>query len=115
MCTPAKCKPQPGSFLDNLNSLSAAEDFFTALDLPFDQKVVSVNRLHILKRFHDLLDVTALVELDDMAQKSACRVALEMAYAPFADGSGGPKTFKVFQEQKAKMGFVPLSALGPAR
>lgn len=114
MCTPAKCKPQEGSFLEALNRLSAAEDFFSAVDLPFDQKVVSVNRLHILKRFHDLLDVTALVGLDDVAQKSACRVALEAAYASFAEG-GGPKTFKVFQDQKTKMGFVPLSALGPAR
>ncbi|CAA7615271.1 nitrogenase-stabilizing/protective protein NifW [Magnetospirillum sp. UT-4] len=108
MCTPSLCKPAEGSFLHGLGQLSTAEDFFQALGLPFDQKVVSVSRLHILKRFHDLLDIPALTPLDEAAQRTACRAALETAYQEFAAG-GGTKTFKVFQG--ATMGFVPLGSL----
>lgn len=108
MCSPAQCKPAEGSFLHRLQQLSSAEQFFETLGVEFDQKVVSVNRLHILKRFHDKLDMASLQGLDDGAQATACRYALEQAYQEFADGTG-VKTFKVFQETKS--GFVPLSAL----
>jgi nitrogenase-stabilizing/protective protein len=43
------------AFLDQMSGLSSAEDFFKALDVPFDEHVVRVNRLHILKRMHDYL------------------------------------------------------------
>lgn len=112
MCSPAKCKPVEGSLLASLEKLSAAEQFFEALDLAFDQQVVNVNRLHILKRFNALLDMESLRGLDDGAARVACRHALEKAYGEFAAGQG-QKTFKVFQE--AKTGFVPLSALGSFR
>lgn len=112
MCTPAQCKPEAGSFLDSLGKLSTAEEFFAALEVPFDQTVIHVSRLHILKRFHDLLDTASLRILDDGAQKVACQIALTKAYQDFASG-GGAKTFKVFQQ--AKMGFVPLSDIMPAR
>jgi nitrogenase-stabilizing/protective protein len=108
MCTPAQCKPAEGSFLDRLGKLSAAEQFFEALDVPFDQRVVNVSRLHILKRFNQLLDMESLKGLEDGAARTACRYALEKAYGEFAAGEG-KKSFKVFQDVKA--GFVPLSAL----
>lgn len=108
MCSPAKCKPTAGSFLDTLSKLSAAEQFFQALDVAFDQQVVNVSRLHILKRFNALLDMESLRDLEDGAARVACRHALEQAYGEFAAGQGA-KTFKVFQESKT--GFVPLSAL----
>jgi nitrogenase-stabilizing/protective protein len=112
MCTPAKCKPAAGSFLEALSKLSAAEQFFAALDVAFDPHVVNVSRLHILKRFNALLDMESLRGLDDGAARVACRHALETAYGEFAAGQG-QKTFKVFQA--AKTGFVPLSALGSFR
>ncbi|MBX9635444.1 MAG: nitrogenase-stabilizing/protective protein NifW [Magnetospirillum sp.] len=108
MCSPAQCKPAEGSFLDSLTKLSNAEQFFEALDLAFDQSVVNVSRLHILKRFNALLDMSSLRELEDGAARVACRHALQKAYAEFAEGQG-QKTFKVFQD--AKTGFVPLSSL----
>jgi nitrogenase-stabilizing/protective protein len=108
MCTPAKCKPAEGSFLDSLSKLSSAEQFFEALDLAFDQSVVNVSRLHILKRFNSLLDMESLKALEDGAARIACRHALEKAYQEFAGGEG-QKTFKVFQDLKT--GFVPLSAI----
>lgn len=112
MCTPAKCKPAEGSFLDRLGQLSAAEQFFEALDVAFDQQVVSVHRLHILKRFNALLDMESLRGLEDGAARATCRHALEKAYGEFASGQG-EKTFKVFKDTKT--GFVPLSALGSFR
>jgi|AGTN01.1.fsa_nt_gi Nitrogen fixation protein NifW. len=112
MCTPAKCKPVEGSFLASLQKLSSAEQFFEALDVAFDQKVVSVHRLHILKRFNALLDMESLRTLEDGAQRIACRHALEKAYGEFAEGKG-EKTFKVFQDTKS--GFVPLSSLDSFR
>jgi len=109
MCSPAQCKPAEGSFLDRLSKLSSAEQFFEALDVAFDQQTVNVSRLHILKRFNQLLDMEALKGLDEGAARIACRYALEKAYGEFAAGEG-QKTFKVFQE--VKTGFVPLTALG---
>jgi nitrogenase-stabilizing/protective protein len=112
MCSPAKCKPATGSFLDSLARLSDAEQFFEALDVAFDPQVVNVSRLHILKRFNALLDMEALRDLEDGAVRIACRHALQKAYDEFAAGQG-QKTFKVFQDSKT--GFVPLSALGSFR
>lgn len=112
MCTPAQCKPAEGSFLDRLSQLSAAEQFFEALDVAFDQQVVSVHRLHILKRFNALLDMASLRVLEDGAARIACRHALEKAYGEFASGQG-EKTFKVFKDSKT--GFVPLSSIGSFR
>lgn len=109
---PAQCKPAEGSFLDRLSKLSAAEQFFDALDVAFDQQVINVYRLHILKRFNALLDMAALRDLEEGAARIACRHALEKAYGEFAAGEG-QKTFKVFQDQKT--GFVPLSSIGSFR
>ncbi|NFV79129.1 nitrogenase-stabilizing/protective protein NifW [Magnetospirillum aberrantis] len=112
MCSPAQCKPADGSFLDTLARLSAAEEFFDILDVAFDQQVVSVHRLHILKRFNALLDMSALRALEDGAQRVACRHALEKAYLEFASGQG-LKDFKVFKDTKT--GFVPLSSIRSVR
>ncbi|MCR6632265.1 MAG: nitrogenase-stabilizing/protective protein NifW [Magnetospirillum sp.] len=95
-----------------MSKLSAAEQFFDALDVAFDQQVINVYRLHILKRFNALLDMAALRDLEEGAARIACRHALEKAYGEFAAGEG-QKTFKVFQDQKT--GFVPLSSIGSFR
>lgn len=112
MCSPAQCKPEAGGFLDSLAKLSAAEDFFDALDLAFDQQVVNVHRLHILKRFNALLDMASLRGLEDGPVRVACRHALEKAYMEFASGQG-QKDFKVFKDTKT--GFVPLSSIRTVR
>jgi nitrogenase-stabilizing/protective protein len=40
--------------LEEFNQLTNAEDFFQFLALPYDPKVVNVNRLHILQKFSQL-------------------------------------------------------------
>lgn len=93
--------------LQTLAGLSSAEQFFDALGVPFDPKVVNVSRLHILKRFRELMR-----DLGDDAGEAQCRAALEAAYGEFAAGQGR-KTFKVFRD--AMPGFVPLTDLVAAR
>ena len=36
-----------------LDELVSAEDFLDYFDVPYEARVVQVNRLHILQRFHD--------------------------------------------------------------
>jgi len=43
------------TFLDELEALESAEDFLNYFDIPFDQGIVHVNRLHILQRYHNYL------------------------------------------------------------
>ncbi|MFW5642368.1 MAG: nitrogenase-stabilizing/protective protein NifW [Roseicyclus sp.] len=46
-------------FERELAELASAEDFLDHFDVAYDVDVVRVNRLHILKRFHDYLDQDA--------------------------------------------------------
>jgi nitrogenase-stabilizing/protective protein len=87
-----------------LSKLSAAEEFFAALGVPYEQSVMNVNRLHILKRFYQYLrqekDLDGLAE-DAMYQRY--RSLLLKAYQDFVHSSAAQeKVFKVFQDAEAK-------------
>lgn len=100
--------------LERLRGLSAAEDFFMALEVPFDQKVVSVNRLHILKRFQHYMTEAGVRDAEPERQLRLCRDCLVQAYDDFLIGDARTyKVFRVFQQddQPASPPFVPLSAL----
>jgi nitrogenase-stabilizing/protective protein len=105
------------SIMDELARLSAAEEFFAVLDVPYDQTVLNVARLHILRRMGDYLRTAELSSLDDDALRRACRSYLEVAYQDFMQSS--PMTQRVFKVHKdavapkkaPKMPFVPLTAL----
>ena len=83
---------------ETLDKLSAAEEFLDFFAIPYDQSVVNVNRLHILKRFHDYLRRESdLAELDDCALRTRYRTLLERAYQDFvASNAVTEKVFKVF-------------------
>ena len=70
--------------LDTLATLSAAEQFFETLRVPFDPSVVNVSRLHILKRFKEVLRSTDLDGLEEYEVEAVCRAALIEAYEDFA-------------------------------
>ena len=95
--------------LERLAQLSAAEQFFAALDVAFEQTVLNVHRLHILKAFHDRLKKTDFDGLDDETASGLCRTALAESYQDFVSGAGA-KTFKVFN-QRGQRAFVPLADL----
>ena len=82
-----------------LDELSSAEDFLDYFDVPYDTKVVQVNRLHILQRFHDYLAKQAPnLPPEESAQHSIYRLWLERAYKDFeASDALTEKVFAVFQ------------------
>jgi nitrogenase-stabilizing/protective protein len=43
-------------FESDLKELSSAEDFLDYFGISYDLRIVQVNRLHILQRFHDYLN-----------------------------------------------------------
>ncbi|MEM6255457.1 MAG: nitrogenase-stabilizing/protective protein NifW [Cyanobacteria bacterium P01_D01_bin.156] len=85
--------------LAQFNQLKDAEDYFKFFGLTYDPKVVNINRLHILRKF------SQLVQEEDKAQPeaqklNAYRQALQTAYNLFLTSSSvEQKLFKVFQDQ----------------
>lgn len=94
--------------LDRLADLTTAEEFFEALDVPYDPKLLRVNRLHVLQRFHDYL---ARYTEPDTATVRACLTA---AHCDFQRSSPQrERVFAVFRQDTDHAGrtFVPLDAL----
>ena len=91
-----------------LAEMTSAEDFLDYFEIAFNPKIVEVNRLHILQRFHDYLQQT---NAPDRADYVRC---LQRAYQDFVDSDAlTEKVFKVFHRQ-AQRGEVriPLADIG---
>ncbi len=105
------------SVLNEMMRLSAAEEFFDVLGVPYDPGVVNVARLHILRRMGQYLREADLASIDDPAIRTACRETLERAYADFLHSSPiEERVFKVHQDAikpalPVQRPFVPLSAI----
>ena len=107
------------SILDELSRLSAAEDFFTLLDVPFEPSIVNVARLHILRRMGQYLRGEDFSGMSEGELRDACRACLEQAYRDFTQSSPiEQRVFKVHQDAikpkepaEPMRAFVPLSAL----
>ena len=85
--------------LESLKSLETAEDFLEHFDVPFDQRVVDVNRLHILQRLHDRLAESDLERMDDARLHETVSTFLERAYQDFVESDARTeKVFKVFHQ-----------------
>ena len=101
-------------FTDDLDDLETAEDFLRFFHVTYDQRVVNVNRLHILHRFHDYLsDDIGMEGLDDEGTTARYRFHLERAYQDFVVSNAiAEKTFKVHKDEARKMAdpFVPLDS-----
>ncbi len=82
-----------------LGKLSSAEEFLEFFGVQYEQRVVNVNRLHILKRFNQYLAQRAFSGMDDAGIRAEYRALLERAYNDFvASDAATEKVFKVFQE-----------------
>ena len=91
------------SVIDELGRLSAAEEFFTFLDVPFEATVVQVARLHILRRMGQYLkgsQIDGIFEgLSEAEVKALCREHLKQAYQDFVNSSPiQERLFKVHKE-----------------
>ena len=94
-------------FAARLAACSTAEDYLTLLDVPHDQRVVDVNRLHILRHFS-----RRLADLHGTADPVPYREALTASYQAFVTGTSlDHRLFKVLQD-RAPQAFVPLSDVG---
>jgi nitrogenase-stabilizing/protective protein len=107
------------SLIDAMQRLSAAEDFFALLDLPYSPEVMHRARLHVLKRMGQMLAGGALAGLDEEAAREKARAILRAAHDEFLAAPAIEKRlFKVLAERdpkaaKKRGAFVPLSAIAP--
>jgi nitrogenase-stabilizing/protective protein len=85
--------------LDKLERLSAAEDFFAVLDVPYDEARLRVARLHILKRMGEYLKGDDLAGLPDALAATRARATLQRAHADFERSSPlAERVFRVLKE-----------------
>ena len=74
------------TWLDQLQQLSAAEDFFETLNVSYDPAVLRVVRLHVLQRFNTYIQqAEGLAAMDETSGKALCakgRAAPELVYHP---------------------------------
>ena len=97
-------------FAAELAELESAEDFLDYFGIAFDPRVVQVNRLHILQRFHDYLGGRG-----PAPDRAAHRECLALAYADFVHSDAvTEKVFGVFK-RAAGIATVPLAAIGRGR
>ncbi len=99
--------------LDTLKSLETAEDFLDHFAIPHEQRVVDVNRLHILQRLHDRLADADLETMDDGRLHETFSAFLAGAYQDFVTSDARTeKVFKVFHRTKPTGG-VPGRTMVP--
>jgi nitrogenase-stabilizing/protective protein len=87
----------------DLKRLSAAEELFTYLDVPYEAEVLNVSRLHILRKMGNLLRAAPSADGADAADEEAVRATfkahLEQAYAELCEkGPLEQRLFKVHQD-----------------
>lgn len=99
--------------LKQLSKLSAAEEFLDFLGVEYDQHIVNVNRLHILKRFQQYMAATPyLKQADDGQMHATCKKLLTNAYHDFVQSTAQrEKLFKVFKQNEHS---VPITNLRTA-
>lgn len=96
----------------DLDELQSAEDFLEYFSIEYDQKVVHVNRLHILQRFHDYIDQVESLPKEESAMRTLYKDLLQGAYEDFVKSDAlTEKVFKVFHMHEPQQTFVPLGDL----
>lgn len=88
--------------LTEFNQLTDAEQYLEFFQLPYDPQMVNVNRLHILRKFSNLIKAAPaeLAQAPESEQLAYYREALQQAYDVFlTSNSVEQKLFKVFQEK----------------
>lgn len=89
----------PLKTLSQFNRLKDAEEYFEFFELPYDPQTLNVNRLHILRKFSQLVQNQEKAQ-DEAQTLAAYRQALITAYDLFLTSSSvEQKLFKVFQER----------------
>jgi len=85
--------------LKTLQGLSSAEEFFRALEVPYDPHVLNVCRLHILRRMGHYMRAEDLAGGSDDIIHERCRSFLQRAYMDFIESTPlEQRVFKVLQD-----------------
>ena len=107
-----------GSILDQLKVASSAEEFFQLLGVDYDEKVVNVVRLHILRKMAQYLASEDFEGASNEVVAERCKAVLERAYADFVKSSPlDHRVFKVLKDAVAPpkpakpANFVPFDVL----
>lgn len=96
---------------EDMDELVSAEDFLRYFEIPFDERVVNVNRLHILQRYHDYLAKTVLPE-DLEARIDSYRTLLLKAYSDFVHSDAKTeKSLKIYRNLEPQQTFVSLDQI----
>lgn len=102
---------EDNDFIDDIDDLVSAEDFLEYFEIPYDETVVKVNRLHILQRFHNYLKAATMPE-DIAGQKAIYVNSLAQAYNDFVNSDAATeKVLKIYQRQSG-MSFVDINQIG---
>lgn len=98
------------NFIEQMAELESAEEFLDFFSVPYDPAVVSVNRLHILQRFHDYLRGAG-----QHPEFETWRGLLARAYDDFVRST--PQAEGVFRVFKRAQGIatVPITAIRRAQ
>lgn len=95
-----------------MEELSSAEDFLEFFRIDYDPKIVQVNRLHILQRFHDYLSETDEMSDSDVSRYVLHARMLERAYLDFVSSNAQTeKVFRVFHMNEPRTASIPLGDL----
>jgi len=96
----------------DLDELSSAEDFLEYFEIEYDQKVVHVNRLHILQRFHDYIGKAGELPEAEVELRVLYKQLLLQAYNDFVSSDAlTEKVFKVFHMDEPQQTFISLTDL----
>jgi nitrogenase-stabilizing/protective protein len=89
------------NLLSTMHKFSAAEEFLDFLGVDYAPQVVHVNRLHIMKRFHQYIGRDPVAEgLPEAEERAAYKERLQHAYGDFVQSDAvTEKVFKVFQDK----------------
>lgn len=100
---------------EELSELSSAEDFLDYFDVPFEQSIVHINRLHIMQRYHDYLNKAGELldqATDEDSTRQAYKALLERAYLDFVDSDAQTeKVLKIYKMQGPQETFVSMDEL----
>ena len=119
-CSLDKKPIDPTDIARRLKASSSAEDFFAMLGVPYDEAVLRVARLHILKRMGEYLAGDDLEGLPDAVAAARAAAVLQRAYSDFESSSPlAQRVFKVLKEHDPdrpappKTAFVGLDEIAP--
>jgi nitrogenase-stabilizing/protective protein len=107
------------SLASTLRELDTAEAFVEHFDIAYSRGVIDVNRLLILRRFHDALAEHDLDGVEEQEAQSLVRTLLQRAYDVYAKPkAAGEAAAEAPAPAKAESGpkpsartFVPLAAI----